>query len=94
MNESTTNKDRVNRRQRLRTMIVATMGGCLLVATTACSGSLMHNYGSFKSALARGASCSELFDQREWFSDPETLAKVDHDLATIGCTSRHATRND
>jgi len=94
MNESTTNTDRVHLRQRRRIITVATITGCLLVATAGCSGSLMHNYGSFKSALARGASCTELFDQREWFSDPETLAKVDHDLATIGCTSPQATRND
>ena len=56
--------------------------------------SLRYNYSTFQSAVSRGASCSELFDQRERFSDPETLAKVDDDLAEIGCTSRDATRND
>jgi hypothetical protein len=50
MNESTTNTDRVHLRQRRRIITVATITGCLLVATAGCSGSLMHNYGSFKSA--------------------------------------------
>ena len=77
-----------------RTATVALGAACLVVAVAGCSASLRHNYRSFQSALARGASCSELFDQRERFSGPETLSKVDDDLAEIGCTSRGATRND
>ena len=65
-----------------------------LLVTTACSGSLVHNYRRFQSALDRGASCSELFDQRERFHNDDTLAKIDRDLARIGCTSRDATRID
>ena len=51
-------------------------------------------YRSFKSALDRGATCAELFDQREHFDDEGTLAKVDRDLAEIGCTSRDSVRDD
>jgi hypothetical protein len=35
-----------------------------------------------------------LFDQREHFDNEGTLAKVDRDLAEIGCTSRDAVRDD
>ncbi|MGE3685615.1 MAG: hypothetical protein AB7J47_04560 [Acidimicrobiia bacterium] len=66
----------------------------MLLATTACSGSIVHNYRTFQSALDRGASCSELFDQRARFDDEDTLAKIDRDLDRIGCTSRDATRTD
>ena len=65
----------------------------LSLLTTACSGSVVHNYRTFHSALERGASCSELFDQRERFSDPDTLIKVDRALAAIGCISRDSVRN-
>ena len=40
------------------------------------------------------ASCSELYDQRARFDDEDTLAKIDSDLARIGCTSPNANRND
>jgi len=63
-------------------------------ATTGCAGNLVHNYRTFESALDRGASCSELFDQRSRFDDAETLVKIDRDLDRIGCTSRDATRDD
>jgi hypothetical protein len=64
------------------------------VALSACIGSHFTTYKSFKSALDKGASCAELFDQREHFHDEGTLAKVDRDLAQIGCTSRDAVRAD
>lgn len=64
------------------------------VAASGCTGSHFTTYKSFKSALDRGASCAELFDQREHFDDDATLAKVDRDLAEIGCTSRDAVRDD
>ena len=63
-------------------------------ATTGCAGNIYHNYRSFESALDRGASCSELYDQRARFDDEDTLAKIDGDLARIGCTSPNATRTD
>jgi hypothetical protein len=66
----------------------------LAVAVSACTGSHFTTYRSFKSALDRGASCAELFDQREHFDDEGTLAKVDRDLAEIGCTSRDSVRDD
>ena len=59
-----------------------------------CSGSVVHNYRTFQSALDRGASCSELYDQRSRYDDEDTLAKIDRDLDRIGCTSPDATRND
>jgi len=63
-------------------------------ATAGCAGSMYHNYRTFESALDRGASCSELFDQRARFDDADTLVKIDRDLDRIGCTSRDATRDD
>lgn len=66
----------------------------LVLSTAACSGSVVHTYRSFSSALQRGASCSELFDQRRRFDDAATLAKIDADLQRIGCTSADARRTD
>ena len=66
----------------------------LTVAISACTGSHFTTYKSFQSALNKGASCAELFDQREHFDDEATLAKVDRDLAEIGCTSRASVRDD
>ena len=65
-----------------------------LLATMGCSGSVVHNYRTFHSALDRGASCSELYDQRSRYDDETILAKMDQDLDSIGCTSPDATRND
>jgi hypothetical protein len=81
---------------RQRTRFAAAVIGIAAVTTitAACSGSIVHNYRTFQSALDRGASCAELFDQRERFSDADTLAKVDADLARVGCTSPDATRTD
>jgi hypothetical protein len=42
----------------------------------------------------KGASCAELFDQRGRFSDAGDLARIDADLARIGCVSRDAVRTD
>ena len=84
---------RLSRRAALGATALAALLAAL-PATTGCSDNLFHSYGSFKSALERGASCAELFDQRARFDDAETLAKIDRDLARIGCTSRSATRND
>ena len=61
---------------------------------TGCAGNVVHSYRTFQSALDRGASCSELYDQRARFDDEDTLAKIDRDLDRIGCTSPDATRND
>ena len=80
-----------------RTRAIAAVAGIAavaLLATTGCSGSVVHNYRTFQSALDRGASCSELYDQRSRFDDEDTLAKMDRDLDRIGCTSPDATRND
>jgi hypothetical protein len=73
---------------------VAALTAAVVFTTAACAGNLVHSYQSFRSALDRGASCSELFDQRELFDDPETLVKIDRDLERIGCSSPEATRND
>ena len=66
----------------------------LALSLVACSGSVVHTYKSFSSAVDRGASCSELFDQRDQFDNPDTVAKIDADLKRIGCTSPEATRTD
>lgn len=66
----------------------------VVLATAACPGNVHHTYKTFSSALDRGASCTELYDQRARFDNQDTLAKVDRDLASIGCTSPAATRTD
>ncbi len=63
------------------------------LATTACPGNLHHTYKTFQSAVDRGASCAELFDQRSLFSGADDLAKIDAELARIGCSSRDSVRN-
>lgn len=64
------------------------------LATAACPGNIAHSYGSFTSALERGAPCAELFDQRERFTGAGDLAKIDADLARIGCVTRESVRTD
>ena len=63
------------------------------LATTACPGNVHHTYRTFQSAVDKGASCAELFDQRSLFDRAEDLARIDADLARIGCTSRDSARN-
>ena len=65
-----------------------------VVVATGCSGNLHHTYDTFRGAVRRGAPCTELFDQRARFDNPDTLAKIDADLDRIGCTSPEATRTD
>ena len=72
---------------------VAAVAAIVLLAM-GCAGNLVHSYKSFQSALDRGASCSELFDQRARFHNEHTLAKIDRDLDCIGCTSPDAIRTD
>jgi hypothetical protein len=73
---------------------VAALTAAVVLVTAGCAGNLFHSYDSFRSALERGASCSELFDQRDLFDDPETLRKIDRDLERIGCSSPDAIRKD
>ena len=92
---NTNTNARTSRRHAVRSFAaIASVAGIALLATTGCSGSVVHNYRTFQSALNRGASCSELFDQRSRFDDEDTLAKIDRDLDDIGCTSPDATRSD
>ena len=80
--------------RRSRAAVTAAAGALVAVlVTVGCSGSISHNYRTFQSALDRGASCQELFDQRSRFDNADTLAKIDRDLASIGCTSPEATRS-
>ena len=64
------------------------------LATTACPGNLHHTYKTFQGAVDKGASCAELFDQRGRFTDAADLARIDADLAHIGCVSRDSLRTD
>ena len=73
---------------------VAALAAAVGITSAGCAGNLVHSYKSFHSALDRGASCAELFDQRGLFDDAETLVKIDRDLDRIGCSSPDATRND
>ena len=74
--------------------VVAAVAAVALLTMTGCAGNVVHSYRTFQSALDRGASCSELFDQRSRFDDEDTLAKIDRDLERIGCTSPEAVRSD
>ena len=64
------------------------------LATTACPGNVHHTYKGFRSAVDKGASCAELFDQRARFTGSEDLARIDADLARIGCVTRDSARTD
>ena len=64
------------------------------LATAACPGNIRHSYSGFTSALDKGASCAELFDQRGRFTGAQDLAKIDADLARIGCVTRESARTD
>jgi hypothetical protein len=64
------------------------------LTTAACPGNIRHSYSGFTSALDKGASCAELFDQRSRFKGAEDLAKIDADLARIGCANRDSVRTD
>jgi hypothetical protein len=73
------------------------LGGLVIavtLATAACPGNVSHSHKGFSSALEKGASCAELFDQRARFSGAEDLAKIDADLARIGCVTRESDRTD
>ena len=75
-------------------MALGGLVAAVALATAACPGNLTHSYRGFSSALDRGASCAELFDQRERFTGAEDLAKIDADLARIGCMTRDSVRAD
>jgi ADP-ribosylglycohydrolase len=91
---NTTPKSPTSHARRRAVAASAAVSAIVLLATAGCAGNLVHSYRSFQSALDRGASCSELFDQRARFDDEDTLAKIDRDLDRIGCTSPDATRTD
>ena len=80
--------------KRRTSALVAGLAAVGLLITAACSGSVVHTYRTFDSALNRGAGCSELFDQRDRFHNEDTLARIDRDLDRIGCTSPEAARTD
>jgi len=91
-----TNPNPPTRATKRRSAALAASAGITITLLTAvgCSGSVVHNYRTFQSALDRGASCSELYDQRARYDDEATLAKMNRDLERIGCTSPDASRDD
>ncbi len=91
---NTTPNTTTSHRRRRAPALVAAAVAAVLLTMAGCAGNVVHNYRTFQSALDRGASCSELFDQRSRFDDADTLAKIDRDLERIGCTSPNATRTD
>ena len=76
-----------------RRMAVAGVALAMALGTTACPGNVHHTYKTFQSAVDRGASCAELFDQRSRFKGAEDLARIDAELQRIGCVSRDSVRN-
>lgn len=77
-----------------RRMGLAAAAMAVALVTAACPGNLRHSYDGFASAVDKGASCAELFDQRSRFTDTGTLSRIDADLARIGCVSRESVRTD
>jgi hypothetical protein len=75
-------------------MALAGLAVAVVLTTAACPGNIRHSYQGFTSALEKGASCAELFDQRSRFTGAEDLAKIDADLARIGCVTRESARTD
>ena len=75
-------------------LALAGLAVSIALATAACPGNVHHTYRTFQSALDRGASCAELFDQRARFDGAADLARIDADLARIGCASRDSVRTD
>ena len=82
------------RREASRRMAVGGLAVAAVLATTACPGNVRHSYGGFRSAVDKGASCAELFDQRSRFKGQTALARIDADLERIGCASRDSVRTD
>lgn len=75
-------------------LALAGVAVAVALATTACPGNITHSYKGFTSALEKGVSCAELFDQRSRFTGAEDLARIDADLARIGCVTRESVRTD
>ena len=84
----TTNR-RFTRRTGLAGLVLAAA-----LATTACPGNIRHTYSGFRGAVDKGAACAELFDQRQRFTKAVDLARIDADLARIGCVTRDSVRTD
>lgn len=77
-----------------RRMGLAGLALAVALATTACPGNVHHTYKGFRGAVEKGASCAELFDQRARFTGADDLARIDADLARIGCVTRESARTD
>jgi hypothetical protein len=77
-----------------RRMGLAGLAVAVALATTACPGNVHHTYKGFRSAVEKGASCGELFDQRARFTGADDLARIDADLTRIGCVTRDSARTD
>ena len=73
---------------------LAGLAVAIVLTTAACPGNVHHTYRTFQSAVDRGASCAELFDQRSRFDSAADLDRIDIDLARIGCVSRQSSRTD
>ena len=84
-----TTNSRLTRRTGLAGLVLAAA-----LATTACPGNIRHTYGGFQGAVDRGAPCAELFDQRQRFTKAVDLARIDAELARIGCVTRGSVRTD
>ena len=77
-----------------RRMVLAAAAVAVALVTAACPGNFRHTYDGFTGAVDKGAPCAELFDQRQEFSNTATLARIDAELARIGCTTAGARRTD
>ena len=75
-------------------MSLAGVAVAVALATTACPGNVHHTYKGFRSAVDKGASCAELYDQRARFTGAEDLGRIYADLARIGCVTRDSVRTD
>jgi hypothetical protein len=74
-----------------RTIAALGAAGVLLGA---CVGTGVDTYEDFQSSIEGGASCKELFSQRENFDRARDLERIDADLERLGCDDRNSERND
>ena len=78
----------------MKVWVAAGAAAVALTLAGACVDSGVENYEDFKSALDKGVTCAELFDQRETIEGQDDLELVNRDLERIGCENRNSERND
>ena len=66
----------------------------IVLGAAACPSSVHQTYKGFESAVDKNATCADLVDMRNRFSDPDDVSRADAELARIGCVTRDSVRTD